>query len=278
MLRRWFKIRDIHIGERHRSPDMEKVRALSASIREHGLLHLPSVRFVDGVEFQGEVCDQVVQLITGRHRLLALEANGETDVECQVYDVNDVDAELMEIDENLARAELSPAEEAAHVHRRSVLWEKKYGKPQAIGGRASAKAQGRNLKVTNAESAFVTSEPPTESFTRATAEATGKSMRTVQAAALRAKELGAAIQRIAGTSLDKTAEMDALIKLPETERTALIDRAAAGEKVSARPPKPAVAPEQNDEVAAVAQVNKLFRALSPDGKRAFMDMNDLEFV
>lgn len=33
-------------------------------------------------------------------------------------------AELMEIDENLARAELSPAQEAAHVARRKVVWGK----------------------------------------------------------------------------------------------------------------------------------------------------------
>ena len=30
---------------------------------------------------------------------------------------------MLEIDENLARAELSPAQEAAHIRRRQVLWE-----------------------------------------------------------------------------------------------------------------------------------------------------------
>jgi hypothetical protein len=54
----------------------------------------------------------------------------------------------------------------------------------------------------------------------------------------RAEKLGDDIHKIAGTSLDKGVEMDALIKLPEPERAALIDRASKGENVSARPPQP----------------------------------------
>jgi ParB-like chromosome segregation protein Spo0J len=55
-------------------------------------------------------------------RLLALTMNGQVSVECAVYDVDDTDAELMEIDENLARADLTPAQETAQIKRREVLW------------------------------------------------------------------------------------------------------------------------------------------------------------
>jgi hypothetical protein len=42
------------------------------------------------------------------------------------------------------------------------------------------------------------------------------------------------MSRLAGTSLDKGVELDALCEMPEDERYALIDRATAGEKVSAK--------------------------------------------
>ena len=48
---------------------------------------------------------------------------GRSAVECAVHDVDDLRAELMEIDENLARADLSPAQEAAHIARRKQIWE-----------------------------------------------------------------------------------------------------------------------------------------------------------
>jgi ParB family chromosome partitioning protein len=39
---------------------------------------------------------------------------------------------------------------------------------------------------------------------------------------------------VTGTSLDKGVELDALAKLPKDERKGLIDRAKAGERVTAR--------------------------------------------
>ena len=40
-----------------------------------------------------------------------------------------------------------------------------------------------------------------------------------------------------GTSLDKGVELDALAKMPASERASVINRAVAGERVSARQPK-----------------------------------------
>ena len=58
---------------------------------------------------------------------------------------------------------------------------------------------------------------PAERFTFATADATGKDERTVRRAAARGKALGDDLDAIAGTSLDKGAELDALA----SERQAL---------------------------------------------------------
>lgn len=74
-------------------------------------------------------------------------------------------------------------------------------------------------------------------FTAETAAKTGKSERAVQRDATRADRLGADLDRIAGTTLDKGAELDALAAMPAPARQAIIERAAGGENVSAlRPP------------------------------------------
>lgn len=140
------------------------------------------------------------------------------------FEVDVLHAELMEIDENLARSELSAAEEAACILRRKAIYEEIHFPAKAAGGRASAISQGRSVQVANAKSAFATQ----------TAESSGKSIRAIQVAAQRGSIIGPDFARIVGTSLDKGVEMDALIKLPEDERSNLTERAAAGESVSAR--------------------------------------------
>lgn len=52
-----------------------------------------------------------------------------------------------------------------------------------------------------------------ERFTSATAAATGKDESTIRRAAARGKALGDDLAAIAGTSLDKGAELDALVKM-----------------------------------------------------------------
>lgn len=70
-------------------------------------------------------------------------------------------------------------------------------------------------------------------FAAATAAISGQSVRSIQRDLARAEAIGDDLPRVHGTSLDKGTELDALAKLPEAERKALIGRAAAGEKVSA---------------------------------------------
>lgn len=71
-------------------------------------------------------------------------------------------------------------------------------------------------------------------FAADTAAVSGQSKRDINRDLARADALGPDLDRIVGTSLDKGVELDALKAMPEPERKELIDRAAAGEKVSAR--------------------------------------------
>ncbi len=237
MNRRPFEIQDIYVDDKRlRGANMEKVAEIAKSISEIGLMNAPAVRIVDSMMIDGEEWGAVPVLIYGRHRLLAMQSLGREVIECEVYEVDDLCAELMEIDENLARAELSPAEEAAHIGRRQEIWKKL----QSDGNRSieSKREDGRGHR-------------PKE-FASELSELTGDSKTQINVKIARARDLGSDINRIVGTSLDKGVEMDALAKLPTEQREELISRAERGEKVSARPapePKPITADKALEIIA-----------------------------
>ena len=111
---------------------------------------------------------------------------------------------LAEIDENLARGELSPAERAIHIDERKKIYEKQNGPAKAAGARGSNKKQGKGQK--DAKPNFGSA-----SFTADTAKKTGRSKSSVQADATRAKSIPN-LKDCIGTSLDKGDELDALAK------------------------------------------------------------------
>jgi N6-adenosine-specific RNA methylase IME4 len=72
------------------------------------------------------------------------------------------------------------------------------------------------------------------SFAESTAQATGKSTRTIHREVERAAKI-AGLADIPGTTLDTPDELDALAKLPPPVQAELITRAKAGESVTAKP-------------------------------------------
>lgn len=247
MNRRLFPIEDIFISKKRRAPDMARVNSIAESIGDVGLMNPPAVCIRnDFTLHDGEVSDAVPVLIYGHHRLLALKQRGEVAVECIVYEVDDLHAELMEIDENLARSELTPAEESAYILRRKQIWEEMHN---SLGER----------KPSTQKATLHKDRPQNQKqFAAELSSVTGDSKTQVNLKIARARELGQDIHRIVGTSLDKGVEMDALIKLPAEDRADLIERAAAGEKVSARPTqdKPVSALEAMAAIAPPAQDRK----------------------
>jgi hypothetical protein len=216
----------VEIGPDRRQPTREAVDRLALSMKEIGLRTPITVRFFDG---EDKIDDRFV-LVAGGHRLAAAMALGWDEIEAFVIggeDVKGADVELWEIDENLCRAELTPSETAAAVSRRKEVYEKLHPetKQGATGGTNKGKAKSEVVKIASS----------VDRFTKDTAKKSGKSERAIQLAARHGKAIGADnLAKITGTSLDKGVELDALAKLPESERAPLIERAAAGEKVSAR--------------------------------------------
>jgi N6-adenosine-specific RNA methylase IME4/ParB-like chromosome segregation protein Spo0J len=164
-------------------------------------------------------------LVAGRHRLEAVRELGLDRISAVILDGLDADAALLvEIDENLVRADLSPAERAMHVGRRKELYEKLHPetKPTKAGGPGRAKKTRRQ-----------NGDDIAERFTKDAAKKTGRSERSVQREVERASKI-VGLAEIVGTSLDAPDELDALAKLPEPAQADLITRAKAGEKVTAR--------------------------------------------
>lgn len=194
----------------------EAVDKLAASIREVGLIQPISVRCVPVMD--GGVAVDGYQIVAGHHRVAAARALGWTEIDAIIVDAGEhLQAELIEIDENLCRAELTASQRAQAIKRRKQIWEALH--PQTVSAQLEPKPQGGR---------------PTE-FASETAKVSGEAKSSINRHLARAEAIGDDLERVTGTSLDKGVELDALAKLPEPERKDLIDRAEAGENVSARP-------------------------------------------
>ncbi|MBI5111320.1 MAG: ParB N-terminal domain-containing protein [Rhodovulum sp.] len=216
-----------------RPVDSASVDVLAASIAENGLMQPITVRPAKRSR-AGQTCD-AYEVIAGMHRVKAFRKLGRATIPAVVVEVDDLRAELMLIDENLARNDLSAAERASYNTRRKAIWQELHPETKnGASGKYRPKSQLR--QVGEAEKSKEVNEAPR--YDEAAAEATGQSERTIQRDCTRGEALGgAALAKVARTSLDKGEELDALAKLRKTDaaRAAeLIDRAAAGEKVSAK--------------------------------------------
>lgn len=163
-------------------------------------------------------------LVAGAHRLEAATRLGWTTVQCRVVFIDDSAARLMEIDENLVRAELTPAETAIHLVVRKDVFESVHGAARAKAAHAMNATLGRSHDA-NAKLALT--------FVADTADKTALSERTVQRHLARAAIGCQQLHGLVGTSLDVGAELDALVALQPEDREELINRAVAGEPVSA---------------------------------------------
>jgi hypothetical protein len=238
------RVDDIEIGERLRSLSTDAVARLAQSIGDIGLQQPITIRVVDEMMLDGHLTAGVPILVAGAHRLAAAKSLGWTHIDCIEVDDDALRAELWEIDENLMRSELSPAQQADHLARRKVIWEE-------------LKIVGQNVKQLAGR--------PIE-FAADTAKASGVHARTVTRDIARATALGPDIRAVVGTSLDKGVELDALAKMTPEDRAPLIRQAQAGMVVTARP--------LHEDDAVEKQVNALIAAWNragPDARQRFLE-------
>lgn len=114
------------------------VDCLVQSIEKLGLLSPITVRFRDDVDIPGEGrVDGVAILVAGHHRLEAVKRLGWSHILAVVMDDDDISARLVEIAENLHRAELTALERDEQIAEWLRLSEAK-----GVSSQAGTKPQG----------------------------------------------------------------------------------------------------------------------------------------
>lgn len=222
----------------------EAVDKLASSIRDIGLIQPITVR--QRSIMSGGLAEQGFQVVAGHHRVAACRALGLAEIDAIVIEAGEhLQAELIEIDENLCRSELSASQRSKAVKRRREIWDALHpAKPQRFESvfDALGMAEGRMTESDEHEesgAACATLEKPTTGrgntqFAAETAAVTGESKSQINRHLARAEALGDDLDRVTGTSLDKGVELDALKAMTPEQRAPLIERAQAGECVSAR--------------------------------------------
>ena len=188
------EIDKIIVKERKRS--VSDLESLIESIKHDSLINPITV-------------NQDMTLIAGLHRLEAFKALGKTKIPAIIVDVDELKAELMEIDENFIRNDLSELEKGEQMKRRKEIYEQLH--PEAT---AKAIKQG-NLQKRNG-CALDKKEHKVKSFTEDTAEKTGMSQRSIQSTVKIANDItDEAKEKIEGTPLENN--KTGLTKIAQTE-------------------------------------------------------------
>jgi len=187
-----WRVADIKVTpQRRKMLDEATVLRLAPSIQRNGLFSPIRIRS-DGT------------LVCGLHRLAAHERLGLEMIEVFVDDSDPIDAELDEIEENLARRELTVLERALAEYRQKVLYLQKY--PESRRGMAGALAKHVQAKSI--------------SFATATTEGNGGGKRMVEQRVQIAEALGKeTVALIAEAPIaDNHSQLLALARAPEDLR------------------------------------------------------------
>lgn len=117
----------IFVPERLRAVEEDHALAIQASILEHGLLNPITVRSTPNQDKGAKP----YTLVAGAHRLRAIELNDANDtIEAMVVEADGAEAQLIEIEENVFRNDLSSLDRAVFIQTYRDVWEQKYGKIQ----------------------------------------------------------------------------------------------------------------------------------------------------
>ncbi|QCL81156.1 ParB/RepB/Spo0J family partition protein [Agrobacterium tumefaciens] len=128
----------IHVGERLRPIDMDYAEAIAASMSQHGQISPIMIRKTPAKK------GTPYTLVAGGYRTTAATLLGWTEIDAIVVKADAVEAQLLEISENLYRNELNPLDRAIFVMKYRELWEEKHGKITR-GGDQKSKPQNAGL-------------------------------------------------------------------------------------------------------------------------------------
>lgn len=173
------KLAEIQIGVRLRPVSEAGVESIIASIQETGVMK-------DAIHVRRRK-DGVMVLIAGAHRTEAAKRLGWDEIEACVWrDVSDDWVKLIEIDDNLAGAEMTALDTAVFLARRKAIYERLHPQARAETGAALVAKRWNTADIMSVVS-----------FAKATAEKFGLSERHIR----RLVEAGEAIDDIQADQL-----------------------------------------------------------------------------
>lgn len=245
---------EIEAKNRLRPVSEAGVEALKASIIETGVMK-------DAIHVRRKK-GGVLVLIAGAHRLEAARQLGWTEIEAKVWvDVTDDWSRLMEIDDNLAGAEMGPLDTAVFLAERKAVYERLHPETKHGGDRKSVEFQNQ-MDIMSVRS-----------FAATTAEKFGLSDRHVR----RMIEIGTALSRDelrwlrASPAPIRLTDLQALAKIgDQRDRSQVCIRLSNGAK-SAADALRAHRAEAGDEAPAKDPVEEAFITLSKAWARAPME-------
>ena len=148
-----------------RSSRPEVVNALAESMRESGLINPITVR--RATVFDGAIMTEGFAVVAGNHRVSAARALGWSEIDAFIVDGDDdLRAELVAIDENLCRAELTAAERTAATKRRAEIWQALHPEIQVA-------------QVAPSEIGYKNPPPQSKAFAADTSASTGRSKQQI---------------------------------------------------------------------------------------------------
>lgn len=253
------RVRDTN---RLRPVDADWVALLASRIAEEGLLQPIAVRAADAEGHHA--------LIFGGHRVAACRQLGWEHIPAKVLDVSDLQARLMEIEENLIRAELNPLDRAVFLAEHKQVWEALHPATKHGGKRAKkgAEPSGQDGHL-----------PLAARFSAVAQEKFGLSERTVRRAVALAAALDPGVRAlIAAEPLARNAkELEELAKLLPVEQLAvaktMIERGDTSVLVTLRRVRslPLELPTDPDE-AAFQKLSAAWRKAGAKARKKFLEL------
>ncbi len=204
-------ISEIKINPGRRTAAPVDVHKLAESMTAVGLMHPVTV-------------DENRVLIAGLHRLEAAKLLGWTEIECSICPLDELHAELAEIDENYVRANLTPLQASQLLLRRKELYETLY--PETKAGAAQGNGMKRNADGDLTDNLSARQK----SFAQDAAEMLGVNERTVRRQIKIAQDLTPEAQKIIGESGVKVTQqaLDQISRLAPEHQTEAAEKLVNG--------------------------------------------------
>lgn len=200
-----YRIADVIVGDRKR--ELGDISQLAQSIQELGLIN-PITILPDGT------------LVAGRHRLAACESLEWKEIDVSIAQLDQLHAELAEIDENIVRSELHWTERDSQLARRKVIYESIYPETKKGGDRRSILPQLTQSKADN--------RPSIPSFIQDTSNKTNVGISVVKDSIQRASAFtNDQMEALKEAEVTQT-EATRIARLPEPEREETIKLVSRG--------------------------------------------------